>query len=171
MTNMVLTLLTLMVLTACFNGRSDYSKQMNPVFQAHIDEYALAYDALDDMIACTPTPIDLMLDCGADYLLAVERYEKAASEHIDQWVLGLHPPDEALPFHELVLELFQLRQAAYYTTRVQFEEFMRNPSIATDAAYIAQLERAAGQFDRADRLLIRIYAEARKLGDVNIIED
>ncbi len=91
--------------------------------------------------------------------------------HIDKWVLELQPPDEALPFHELTLELFQLRRAAFYTMRSQTKDLMEDPSLAIEATYIADLERVADQFDRADRLLIRILAEARKLGGVRISSD
>ena len=104
-------LLVLMVLTACSNDRlSDYSEQMNPIFQAHSDEFALADDALDDVMACAPTLNELVFtDCGTDFVVALDRYERAASVHIDKWVFELQPPDEALLFHELTLELFQLR--------------------------------------------------------------
>ncbi len=54
-------LLVLMVLTACSNDSlSDYSEQMNPIFQAHSDEFALADDALDDLMACATTLGDLV---------------------------------------------------------------------------------------------------------------
>ena len=156
-------LLVLMVLTACSNDRlSDYSEQMNPIFQAHSDEFALADDALDDVMACAPTLNELVFtDCGTDFVVALDRYERAASVHIDKWVFELQPPDEALLFHELTLELFQLRRAAYYTTRSQTKDLMEDPSLAIEATYIENFERVADQFDRADRLLIRILAEAK----------
>ena len=158
-------LLALMVLTACSNDKlSDYLEQMNPIFQAHNDEFALAGDAFDDLIACATTLGELVLtDCGADFVVALDRYERAVSVHVDKWVLELQPPDEALLFHELTLELFQLRRAAFYTLRSRTKDLMEDLSLAIEATYIADLERAADQFDRADRLLIRILAEARKL--------
>ena len=166
-------LLVLMALTACSNDSlSDYSEQMNPVFQAHSDEFALANTALDNMAACAPTLGELVLtDCGADFVAALDRYERAASAHIDRWVLELEPPDEALLFHELTLELFQLRRAAFHTTRSLTEDLMEDPLLAIDTTYVAGLERVADQFDRADRLLVRILAEARRLGGVSITSD
>ena len=166
-------LLVLMMLTACSNDKlSDYSEQMNPIFQAHSDEFALANDAFDDMIACVRTLDEpVFTDCGADFVVALDRYERAASGHIDKWVLELKPPDETLLFHELTLELFQLRRAAFYTMRSHTKDLMEDPFHALETTYIADIEWAADQFDRADRLLIRILAEARKLGGVRISFD
>ena len=170
-------LIALMVLTACSNDRlSDYSEHMNPIFQAHSGEFALANDALDDMLACAPTVGELMFtDCGTDFIAALDRYERSTAVHMNTWVLELQPPDEALLFHELTLELFQLRRAAFYTLRSQTKDLMdlmEGPPVRNVAAYVAGMEqtaeRAADQFDRADRLLPRILAEARKLGGVSI---
>ena len=167
----VMTMLSL----ACSNGGlSDYLEQAEPIFEEHGDEYALVSDALDVLIACTDYPATTecsatdLLDASDRYVAALDRYERVASVYMEKWVAELRPPDEALRFHELTYELFQLRRTAFYTTRFRMEQVMEYPSLAYEETYVAtfsaDMQRSIEQLDRSDRLVIRVLAEARKLG-------
>ena len=164
-----------MLAVACSNSLSDYSEQMNPIFQEHMDEYALVDDALDDnldaMANCLSTPrcnlVDLQ-DDHEDLITAFDRYERIAVVHMDKWVLELKPPDEALEFHELTLELFQLRHNAIVKWKLSAEELFEYPRVVFNQRYKDDIESIGEQLARADRLLIRILAEARELGSVKI---
>ena len=79
-------------------------------------------------------------------------------------VVGTTAPDEALRFHELTHEQLQLRLGAIQIMRAVTEVLMEDPSLETMEMSAGDVERAADLFDRADRLFVRILAEARKLG-------
>ena len=155
-------LLALVVLTACSGGSPpDYAEQVGHIMQAHLSEFALANDAL---AACAPTSRDALADCGADVVLALDRYERVSSVHMEKWGAELQPPEEALQFHVLTLELFQLRFAAFHTIRRQVKGLTENPSKRITPMMTENAAQVADQFFRADRLVVRILAEARKLG-------
>ena len=168
----VMTVLTV----ACSNGLSDYSEQMNPSFQEHLDEYALVDDALDDALdamgSCLSAAncrIDDFLDNLADLNVALSRYERTAVVYMDKWALELQPPDEALQFHELTFELFQLRLNAMIRFKSWNQDVSASPnSLIFAPTYRDEMESISEQLGRGDRLFIRILAEARKLGNVAI---
>ena len=154
---MVMTVLTV----ACSNGLSDYSKQMNPILQEHTDEFLFVIDAYNALIACLDSPA--MTECSFDdFATYLDRYELLARIHLEQWV-ELEPPDEALQFHELVLEVLQLRYHGSRRWKLTIYEFIESPSVLLDEDYLAELESIRELLDRADRLVIRILAESRKL--------
>ena len=159
-------LLALVVLAACSNdGLSDYSDRVDHVMDAHYNELAIAKAAFDDFQACTPqTLIVAFVDCNADFAVALNRYERVSLVYMGEWLLELQPPDEALRFHELTHEQLQLRLGAIQIMRAVTEVLMEDPSLETLEMSAGDVERAADLFDRADRLLVRILAEARKLG-------
>ena len=159
-------LLALVVLAACSSdGLSDYSGQVDHVIDAHYNEYAIADAAFDDFLACIPQASEPeFVDCNADLLVALNRYGEVSLVHMEEWVAELRPPDEALRFHELVHEMFQLRLHAFNLMRALTEGLVEDPSLETIETYTGEVERAADLFDRSDRLVVRILAEARKLG-------
>ena len=159
--------MALVVLAACSNDSlSDYSGQVDHVIDAHYNEFAIADAAFDDFLACIPQALSepAFMDCSADFVVALDRYERVSLVHMEKWVAELQPPDEALRFHELTHQLFQLRLGAFQIVRAVTEALMEAPSFETIAVYAGEVERAADLFDRADRLFVRILAEARKLG-------
>ena len=62
------------------------------------------------------------------------------------------------------MNIFQLRLHAFNSMRIVTGALMEAPSFETIEIYAGEVERAANLFDRADRLFVRILAEARKLG-------
>ena len=60
--------------------------------------------------------------------------------------------------------MFQLRLHAFNSMRALSKDLVEDPSLETIEMYTGDVGRSADQFDRADRLLVRILAEARKLG-------
>ena len=160
-------LLALVVLAACSNDSlSDYSDQVDHVMDAHYNEFAIADAAFDDATACMLQAFSepAFMDCSADFVVALDRYERVSLVHMEKWVAELRPPDEALRFHELIHEYFQLRLHAFNSMRTVTGALMEAPSFETIEIYAGEVERAANLFDRADRLFVRILAEARKLG-------
>ena len=80
-------------------------------------------------------------------------------------MLELQPPDEALRFHELTHEhASSFAWVQFNLMRAVTEVLMEDPSLETMEMSAGDVERAADLFDRADRLFVRILAEARKLG-------
>ena len=160
-------LLALVVLVACSNDRQpDYAEQVDHVMDAHYNEFAIADAAFDGLLACMPQALNepAFIDCNADLVVALNRYERVSLVHMEKWVAELQPPDEALRFHELTHEMFQLRLHAFNSMRALSKDLVEDPSLETIEMYAGDVGRSADQFDRADRLLVRILAEARKLG-------
>ena len=160
-------LLALVVLAACSNdGLSDYSDRMDHVMDAHYNEFTTAGAAFDGFLVCMRQALGEpeFVDCNADLLVTLNRYGGVSLVHMEEWVAELRPPDEALRFHELVHEMFQLRLHAINLMRALTEGLVEDPSLETIELYAGEVERAADLFDRADRLFVRILAEARKLG-------
>ena len=160
-------LLALVALAACSgNSLSDYSDQVDHVMDAHYNEFAIADAAFDDFLACMPQALSepAFIDCNADFVVALNRYERVSLVHMEKWVADLRPPDEALRFHELTHELFQLRLHAFNSMRALAKALGEDPSFETIEMHAGEVERSADLFDRADRLFVRILAEARKLG-------
>ena len=160
-------LLALVVLAACSNdGLSDYSDRVDHVMDAHYNEFAIAVAVWDDSLACMLQALSepAFIDCNADFAVALNRYERVSLVYMGEWLLELQPPDEALRFHELVYEMFQLRLRAFNSMRDLVKDSVENPSLETIEMHSGEVERGADRFDHADRLFVQILAEARKLG-------
>ena len=88
-------LLALVVLAACSNDSlSDYSGQGDHVIDAHYNESAIADAAFDDFLACIPQALSepAFMDCSADFVVALDRYERVSLVHMEKWVAELQPP-------------------------------------------------------------------------------
>ena len=88
-------LLALVVLVACSNDRQpDYAEQVDHVMDAHYNEFAIADAAFDDLLACMPQALTepAFIDCNADLVVALNRYERVSLVHMEKWVAELQPP-------------------------------------------------------------------------------
>ncbi len=153
---------------ACSNELSDYSHKMNPILQAHSDEFAKLYndtDSVSDRLSAASSntygrreTTNELMNIAAVLQESLEQYERKSVELLEQWIL-LKVPKDAIRFHELTFEMMQLRYDGVVLWRNQ--TILYNPS---DVDFWFS-EKADEKFARAERLLIQILAEARELED------
>lgn len=157
-----------LAIVGCSNELQDYSDQMNPIFQQHVDEYSMLAESIDSLWdrlltmsrtrVANMTTAGELIDLMAAYEKALDRYERKASVHLDQWV-SLEPPKPALEFHEMTLEMMQLRYDATLSFQAELVKF----NMGIREFDFDSLDAAADKFNQSDRLLVRVLAKAREL--------
>lgn len=169
-------LLALVILVVIACSRSDsaldrYSESMNPVLQHHLDLFTVDFAAILSAVDTDLEAVNSADDFDAEAALQLidtfafdlRSLSTEMSLVAQDWQL-LEPPERAVEFHKLVLEVMQKRITSVDLTRVGYG-LLAEVQVEASADMI---QDAVELSNEADRLFVDVLAEARKLGGIEI---
>lgn len=160
-----------LLVVACGEDATDkYKQSMNPVMQQHWDAYGELVTQVDMMYSSLMSGQNtrLGLDDARSSMQELQGYLAKAEPQLvriaTEWTL-MAPPPKAERFHSLTFEMMQLRIKGVQRNRLMLAKFFNSGTFDSEAA-------AEGEalFDESERVWLKILAEAKKLGEVEITQ-
>ena len=171
---LILVLALMLGLVACSSKLDQYSDSFNPVLQKHLDLYTVDFAEVLSEAEEAGNALNRSTNPNAAEAMAIINQLNKKLDNINEalaavnreWLV-LDPPKEAQRFHELVLEMMQVRLQSVEQTLNAYTLFEAGQIELT----MTGLQKAYDLHDEADLLFTRVLAEGRTLGNIEITRE